>query len=70
MLCLCRAVFAALAFLPIGYLLLIVNNLNGNEGSYSFYNWLTRAPMSVLGWAFFGAVLGCLWHAMSRLNSN
>jgi hypothetical protein len=70
MLCLCRAAFAALVFLPIGYLLLIVNNLNGDGGSYSFPNWLSHDPVSALGWATFGAVLGCLWHTISRMNSN
>jgi hypothetical protein len=69
MLCLCRAAFAALVAVPVGYLLFAVNN-SGGEGSYSFYNWLLHMPASAFGWAVYGAVLGCLWHAISRQISN
>jgi hypothetical protein len=70
LLCGCRAALGALAFLPIGYLLFAVNSLNGNDGSYSMSNWLLREPTSAFSWAFFGVVMGCLWHAIARLNSN
>ena len=55
--------------ISVGYLLLIVNNLNGNDGSYSFLNWLYYRPSSVFGWAVLGGVLGLLWHTIARLES-
>ena len=70
LLCLCRLAFGALASLPVGYLLFAVNSLNGAGGSYSMSNWLLRESGSALAWAAFGAVMGYLWHAISRLNSN
>lgn len=69
MLCLCRAAFAALVAVPVGYMLFAINSING-DGSYSLYHWLLREPESAVGRVAFGAVLGCLWHAISRLNSN
>jgi hypothetical protein len=68
-LCFCRVVFAALAFIPLGYLLFAVNNV-GEETSFSFYYWIIRRPIGPLGWALFGALMGLLWHAISRLNAN
>jgi hypothetical protein len=70
LLCLCRAAFGALASLPLGYLLFAINSLNGDGGSYSMSNWLFHELSSAIAWAASGAVMGCLWHAISRLGSN
>lgn len=66
-LCLCRMCFGALAIIIAGYLLLIVNNLNGDTGSYSFINWIYYHPSSVFGWAILGGIFGLLWHVITTL---
>ena len=65
----CRATFGGLACVPLGYLLMAVNNLNGDSGSYSLLNWILRVPSGPLGWALFGIVMGLLWHAISSLKT-
>jgi hypothetical protein len=55
---------------PVGYLLMALNNLNGDSGSYSMFFWFYRMPVQPIGWMIFGGVLGALWHAISQLNSN
>ncbi len=66
-LCRYRALFGALAIIIVGYLLLIINNLNGDSGSYSFINWLYYHPDSVFGWGILGGIFGSLWHVIATL---
>jgi len=68
-LALCRMLFGALVAIPVGYLLVVVEYLNGDT-NYSIYYWFYRVPQQPFGWMVFGAVLGGLWHVISRLNSN
>ena len=67
-LCLCRVSFGFLTLVIVGYLLLIVNNLNGDTGSYSFVNWIYYHPDSVFGWGIIGGIFGVLWHVISTLD--
>lgn len=63
---LCRAFFGALAAIPVGYFLFGIGI--GSEGAGAIYWFLIRGHF--VGWAVYGAVMGMLWHAISRLNEN
>ena len=68
-LCACRVAFGALAALPVGYLLVAVNNA-GTDNGPSFYFWLIRSTGSATGWSAFGALMALLWHAIASLDRN